>query len=109
MLSVRTPTAVGQATPDLTVSKSNSVGGSTTPGSSWSWTLHVTNVGTGPAAFGAGATILVDSLPNTGITYTGGVTIGNLSGIVGDFSCDENALQVTCRVKNSMTINAGGS
>src|SRR5206468_338921 len=66
--------------PDLTVTKTDNVGGATTLGNSWTWTLTVANTGTGPATFASTQTILSDNLPNSNIGY-GTVNFGSFSGI----------------------------
>src|SRR5205823_4640616 len=74
--STATATATSTATPtgtpippDLTVSKGNSVGGTTNLATGWTWTLTVANGGTAPALFASGQTVLVDTLPSTGLSY----------------------------------------
>ena len=61
------------AAPDLTVTKTNSVSGTTTPGAPWTWTLTVSNsnaVGSRARDFDSADVILRDNLPNTNISYS---------------------------------------
>ena len=54
--------------PDLTITKTNNVGGSVVYPSTWLWIIKVTNNGTDNATFANGQTILSDNLP-TNATY----------------------------------------
>ena len=54
---------------DLTVTKTNSVGGNTVVGTPFNWVLTITNSGTATATFGNGSTVLTDQLPTSGATY----------------------------------------
>ncbi len=65
---------VTTTTPDLTVTKTNSVGGTMVLGDSFTWMVQPANGATsGPATFTAGQTILTDNLP-AGPAY-GAVTV----------------------------------
>ena len=89
---------VAQGTPDLAVLKTNNVSGATTVGSAWTWTLHVANVGTSNAVFGIGQTIVLDNLPNSGISY-GSASVANIgSGVIGgaSISCSIANNDLTC-------------
>ena len=56
--------------PDLTISKTNNVGGATTLGNDWTWTLTGSNGGNATATFTVGQTIVSDNLPNANIGYS---------------------------------------
>jgi YVTN family beta-propeller protein/predicted outer membrane repeat protein len=89
---------VAQGTPDLAVVKTNNVGGVSTTGNAWTWTLHVTNGGTSDAAFSSGQTILSDNLPNSGIAY-GSASVANVgSGVTGgaNISCAVASNDLNC-------------
>ena len=101
---------VAQGTPDLTVLKTNNVGGATTVGNAWTWTLHVANVGTSNAVFGSGQTIVLDNLPNTGISY-GSASVANVgSGVIGgaNISCAIASNDLTCAA-NGGAVTLGTS
>ena len=55
--------------PALLAVKRNNVNGQVQIGSPWTWTIRVANIGTLPAAFTDGQRIVVDDLPETGVTY----------------------------------------
>ena len=94
--------------PNLTVSKTNDVGGSTAPGNSWTWTLKVTNSGNANSTFTTGNTILTDSLPNSNIAYSGEGP-GPSSGATGTINCSINgSYDLSCTAGNSVTITPGG-
>jgi len=90
------------AGPDLTATKSNSVGGSGTLNSPWTWTIRVANGGTADAVFQANQAILRDNLPS-GLTY-GAVTITNPAGIT-------NQAAITCSIAANVLqcISTGGA
>jgi hypothetical protein len=93
-------TAAGSL-PDLRVSKTNNVGGATSIGVPWTWTLAISNAGGGPATFGLGQTILSDSLPASGVSY-GTPTIGGFANLTG-------SANVTCAIADSdLTCRASG-
>ena len=66
--------------PDMTISKSNSVGGDTTLGNNWTWTLHVANAGNADEVYIPGGAILTDHVPTTDVTY-GSPTFANVVGV----------------------------
>ena len=73
----------GAVGPDLTVTKNNSVSGSTELANGvFDWTLTVANGGDSDATFSSGQTILSDSLPNSSIAY-GSPSVGSFTGISG--------------------------
>jgi uncharacterized repeat protein (TIGR01451 family)/CSLREA domain-containing protein len=93
---------------DLTVSKANNVGGATTLGNSWNWTLTVANSGTAGAIFTNGQTVLSDNLPNSGVSY-GMPTVVNVTNVTnsGDISCSITMNNLTCTVNGGpVTIGA---
>ena len=94
--------------PDLQVSKSNSVGGATTLPTGWTWTLTVTNQGNADATFNDTERILVDTLP-TGPTYNPTVNVTNVTNVTnsGNISCSIAADVLTCIAEtNPVTIGA---
>ena len=101
---------VAQGTPDLTVLKTNNVSGATTVGSAWTWTLHVANAGTSNAVFGIGQTIVLDNLPNSGISY-GPASVANVgSGVTGGagITCSLAGNDLTC-ASNGPAVTLGTS
>ena len=91
-----TLTVSGQ--PDLIVTKTNDTTGTIAQGSTFNWTIAVTNNGTANAVFTAGQTFLSDPLPvnaNYGLILIGG-------GIFGDFNCSIALGTLAC------TVNSGG-
>ncbi|HYN14463.1 MAG TPA: immunoglobulin domain-containing protein [Terriglobales bacterium] len=104
--------------PDLTATKTNSLGASgvTTPlaSPSWTWTITEANsnaADSAPAKFTNGETILSDSLPSSNISY-GSATPGSFSGITnsGNISCGIASNVLTCGANGSdVTIGIGGS
>ena len=57
--------------PELSLTMGDSVGGATTSGQSWTWTLTVKNEGSEPAVFTNREAIVLDNLPYSGLTYNG--------------------------------------
>jgi len=103
--------AIAEAS-DLTLTKSNNVSGAAVVGQPWTWTLTAANTGS-PATFGAGQTILSDSLPTSGLNY-GAVSVQNASNISGsaNISCAIASNTLTCTASGgSVTFqsNAGAS
>ncbi len=88
---------VNVVAPDLTVTKTNDVGGTVVFGNSYTWTLNVANTGGADAVFNNGDTILIDNLPNTGATY-GAPTVANAVGITnpGNIACSIAGSDLTC-------------
>ena len=68
--------------PDLQLTKTDDVGGATTLGTPWTWTLHVSNTGTANASFSVGQTVVLDNLPNASINY-GTVNFANFTSVTG--------------------------
>ncbi|MEK6221293.1 MAG: hypothetical protein N2D54_03510 [Chloroflexota bacterium] len=85
--------------PDLTVTKSNNVGGNLLLGGNWTWSMTVKNEGfSNSAVFANGQVILSDQLPDTNIIY-GSVSVGSVVNMTnsGNIGCeiDANSL-LTC-------------
>ncbi|MBC8506384.1 MAG: sortase [Anaerolineales bacterium] len=88
--------------PDLRVSKSNNVSGTSSRGDlsdgQWTWTLTMTNVGGGKAVFADGETILTDYLPldptygSVTVDAAGSTNITN----PGNISCDIDKDLLSC-------------
>jgi hypothetical protein len=100
--------------PDLTATKTNSVGGTTSVGNTWTWTIQVSNIGNGAASYTANnQVILSDNMPNTNISYSAPVT-GNFVGVTNpnQIGCTIAAGTLTCVQSgngNLVSIAAGGS
>jgi hypothetical protein len=95
--------------PDLTATLTDNVGGSTSPGTPWTWTWKVANTGTGGATFPGGATVLSAALPSANVTYYS-PTITGESGIVGQLNCGVNFSQdlLVCGAAGSVSVSPGG-
>jgi hypothetical protein len=100
--------------PDLSLKMGDSVGGATTSGQNWTWTLDVTNEGSEPAVFSDGQAILADNLPISGLTYNSvtvpaasqiGVTGGTIS-VPANVPTNGNLIATA---KGPVTIASGGS
>ena len=95
--------------PDLTITKTNNVGGTGTMGSGWTWTVHVANAGTLLATFSAGDAVVLDNLPNVNVTY-GSPSVVNVSGISGSLVPGiDGSSNLTVLASGTVTINVGGS
>ena len=81
--TTRAATRSSSAFPDLTLTKTDNVGGATTLGNPWTWTLHVANSGTAAASFTDTQTVVLDNLPNANINY-GTVSISNITNVTGN-------------------------
>ena len=93
---------------DLTATKTNNVGGATTVGVMWTWTIDVANGGGSDATFAMGQTILTDNLPNANVTY-GAATATNFTNITGsaNIACTILANDLTCTAAlGAVTIGA---
>jgi len=96
--------------PDLTATKTNTVGGGTTLGNTWDWRIDVANGGSGPATFTTGQTILKDDLPNTNVSYSA-PTVSLPVGIggTGTISCSIVTFTLSCTASGgTVTIAAAG-
>jgi CARDB len=98
------------ATEDLQATKTNDVSSSTTPGSSWTWTIDISNFGNRTATFADGKRILVDTLPDQNISY-GAVTVGFADGAAGPVACAIDAgFNLTCSASGgSVSLPHGSS
>lgn len=88
--------------PDLTVTKTNDVSGSVVAGSSFNWTLTVSNIGKKDASFSNNEVVLEDNLP-TGVSY--GAPTDNKS----NFSCSIISNNLVCKATSNITIAVNGS
>src|SRR5262249_23490579 len=86
--------------PDLTIAKTNSVSGTGTLGVPWTWTVTVSNANA-TATFGAGTTVLTDTLPTTNISY-GAITTSTTGTVTGTVTSSITAGVLSC------TADAGG-
>jgi streptogramin lyase len=96
--------------PDLTATKSNNVGGSTT--FDWIWKITVANSGNAPANFINGQTILADNLPINNISYGTPVASRpdvNCNIASGTLICTANAATVTLTAGSSFDVSVTGT
>lgn len=95
--------------PDLTITKTDNVAGTTPLGNSWTWTIHVANTGPVQATFTNGSTILLDNLPNTSVGY-GAPSVANASGITGSLVPGvDGSANLTVAASGTVTLNPGAS
>src|SRR5262249_51220888 len=97
--------------PDLVAGKANNVGGETTFGNSWTWTITIANIGDADAKFTSGQTIFVDNLPNQLISY-GTPSAGNFVGVTGSGNIAVSLVgsDLTVTATGPVTLaNSGGS
>ncbi len=94
---------ISLSTPDLTAVKTNDVNGATTLGSTWTWSLSLSNIGNGDAVFTDGQTLLLDSLPSGGLNY-GDPTIMSTTGIT-----NADHLQVFIDGNDDLVVSAAGA
>ena len=95
---------------DLTATAGDDVGGATTLGNPWTWTLHVANQGVSDASFADGQTVLSDDLP-AGASY-GAAQVSHPTGLTGaaNLSCSIAANTLTCKAAGgSVTLSSGTS
>jgi LPXTG-site transpeptidase (sortase) family protein len=96
---------------DLTITKSNDVSGSVQLGSSFTWTLTVTNNGNADATFAGGQTILIDPLPAganyANVTLIGGATFGPIDCTIGSgiLTCTADGAAVTLPAGQSIIVS----
>lgn len=97
--------------PDLSVIKSNNVGGIVNLSASFVWTLAVTNAASaGPAIFSNGQILLQDDLPDSGATYSLPATATNTAGTSGTITCSITTNILTCAASGGdVTIPPGES
>ena len=92
---------------DLLVSKANDTETNTVDvGETFNWLVTVVNIGNADAVLPAGATFLVDELPENATFGAPSITLG--SGVTGAVDCaiapDSTAFVVTCTVTSELTI-----
>lgn len=97
--------------PDLTVTKVNNVNGTVQPNSPFTWTITVSNTGTGGAAFTNGQTILSDALPGVAEYYPqGGLSVTNgATPPTGTINCNISGTALSCVAGGIVTLTAGAS
>ncbi|MEM7053547.1 MAG: choice-of-anchor D domain-containing protein [Pseudomonadota bacterium] len=98
----------GAVGPDLTVSKTNPVSGSTElAAGAFDWTLTVANGGDEDATFSSGQTILSDNLPNIGVSY-GTPSVGSLTGVSGSgtINCAIAGFNLNCTASGGTVVLA---
>jgi len=95
--------------PDLAVTKTNNVGGTASLPSTWTWTIHVANVGPLPATFNNGGAILLDNLPAAAVGYSP-PSLLNVSGVTGSLQpALDGADNLTITANGAVTLNPGAS
>ncbi len=109
---VLTPTATKSVPigPDLSVIKSNDVGGNAATNSPFNWTLTVSNAASAgvAATFADGQTTLVDDLP-VGPSFAIPAVATNAGGATGIVSCAIAANTLTCTANGAVSLPPGGS
>ncbi len=97
--------------PDLSVVKTNSVGGTAATNIPFDWILTVTNQSSSGAAatFINGEVLLVDDLPSPGATYSVPAVATNSGGASGVISCAIASNTLTCSATGAVSIPPGGS
>ena len=95
---------------DLTITKTNNVGGAVDVGVPWTWTLTIANAGAVAGTFAADRIVAVDNLPNTGVTYEA-PTVTALGGATGPLVCTiDFTVRLTCvATGGAVTLPPGGS
>ncbi len=92
---------VGGCTGNLQVTKANNVGGSTTVGTSWTWTITLKEVGNICVFFSNTSVIFRDDLPNANISYGDPVVANNVN--------ITNPGNIDCAITgNTLTCTANG-
>lgn len=95
--------------PDLKITKTNDAGGVAALGSTFDWTLTVTNEASAGSAFFADTqTLLTDELPDTGPTYVVG-TVTKSGGTTGNINCSITTDTLTCTADGTVTVPPGHS
>ncbi|MEM1180470.1 MAG: hypothetical protein AAGM22_19150, partial [Acidobacteriota bacterium] len=94
--------------PDLTVSKTNDVGGTEEIARApFTWTLQMTNGGDQDATFSSGQTLLTDELPTADVSY-GSATVSNLVDVTGAIQCGISNSVLSCTADGAdVTLAAG--
>jgi LPXTG-site transpeptidase (sortase) family protein len=97
--------------PDLTVTKTNNVNDAVQPNSPFTWTITVSNIGTGGAAFTSGQTILNDALPGVAGYYPqGALTVTNgATPPTGTINCSISGTTLSCVASGVVTLTADAS
>ena len=97
------------ATSELTATKSNTVSGSTTFPTGWTWAIDVANTGNAPATFNSAGLVVRDELPTSGLTY-GSPNVVNQTSVSGPLNCLISSNTLICSANSgTVTIGAGGS
>jgi len=96
------PTVILLPKPDLIATKTNTVSGSVTLPTPWSWKIRVENSGNFQAKFAIGDTILTDSLPGNELTYANLVISPLAMDTQIDCSIVDNTL--SCLATSDLTI-----
>ena len=95
--------------PDLTVTKSNNVGGVVIQNGTFNWTITVTNSGIADAVIPNGHTIMSDTLPGASGSY-GAVTVTNgATPPSGTIDCSITGTALVCAANGAVTLPVGGS
>ncbi len=104
-------TVVGGSLADLVVTKTNNVSGSVAPGSSFNWTINVSNSGGGTAAFTNGQTIVSDALPGLAGYYPqGALTVANgTTPPTETINCSISGTTLTCVANGAVTLTTSAS
>ena len=90
------------STPDLTTNKTNNIGGRTTSGYSYSWTITISNTSSTNAVFANGQTIFSDNLPDSNMSY-GAVSVTNVTNVT-------NSGNISCAIaSNNLICTASGA
>ena len=90
--------------PDLHAVKADDVDGKVAAGTPFSWTVTISNTGSGVAEFSSGNTLLLDNMP-IGPTY-GTPSVRNSSGLTGTVNCGVASSNLTCSA-NGGTVQLG--
>ncbi len=96
------------ALPNLTATNTDNVGGAIALGKNFTWTINIQNNSFVSAGFGAGQNMLVDNLPDSGITY-GTATVTNLNNVTGTINCGITANNLTCIATTGVSMGLNGS
>src|SRR5688572_29378349 len=96
---------------DLIVTKTNNVTGSLALGSSFNWTITVSNNGIADASFLASNVIISDTLPGVAAYYPqGAVTVTNgATPPTGTIDCSITGTALNCAASGSVTLPVNGS
>jgi len=92
---------------DLTAVKTNNVNGTAGFPTPWTWSIAVSNIGTGAASFASGQVILRDDLP-ANASYTA-PSVSSSSNVSGAIACGFTSGSLICSANGSVVIGAPGS